>query len=323
MVDRDPDAPMIIKRLDDEGIEYLYHFTNLENLTGISSHNALCSKKVLETCGEWPCPSPGGNDLSHVQDRKNNNWEKIALNFTPQTPMVYHKKRRDHLCFLLIAKEVAGWRDVIFTDTNSASTNHTRATGIAGMSSVRFDKVREAYIPNDSDWIKYVQAEALVPNLIPMEHVEKIVFVSEASMRLGSRFWGDNAHPEFKIEMPIFEDIPDPENPTIGFPYVLNIILTNEIITRINVHGIDSSISKYHRKKDSHITSIIRVNIFAGTKGVVKWTDGIEGNIEFQQSGKRIWWPSVSLDDLPDGLITMEVTLNNILWATYSFEVVS
>ena len=43
----------------------------------------------------------GGNPLSHSLDRYHGNWDKVSLNFTPYTPMAYHRKRAQHLCFLL------------------------------------------------------------------------------------------------------------------------------------------------------------------------------------------------------------------------------
>lgn len=101
-----PDVNAILARLKQERINALYHFTSVENLLNICEMQALCSKKMLEDEGRWPPPIPGGNTLSHSLDRYNGNWDKVPLNLTPHTPMVYGKKRKEHLCFFIINYEV-------------------------------------------------------------------------------------------------------------------------------------------------------------------------------------------------------------------------
>jgi hypothetical protein len=112
---KDPEASQILARLKREKIESLCHFTSVENLPSISKYHALCSKQFLESCGEWPCSNPGGNALSHSLDKINDNWDKVHLNLTPHTPMVYHKKSDSHLCFFVVSLEVAGWEGTVFT----------------------------------------------------------------------------------------------------------------------------------------------------------------------------------------------------------------
>ena len=201
-------AQEIISFLQRERIDFLYHFTCIENLPGISRHGALCSKAILESCGEWPVSNPGGNSWSHDQDRRNDNWDKIALSFIPQTQMFYNRKSEKHFCFFVISLEVAGWTDVLFTDTNSASVNHNRATGLEGLNLIDFEMVRAPYLPTQH-WGIYHQAEVLIPQRIPMEFVSKIVFISEASMDLGERFWESGEHPDFDIDIPLFQIQPD------------------------------------------------------------------------------------------------------------------
>jgi len=126
---RHGEADRILNRLQRENIRCLYHFTSIENLPCIRQTNALCSKETLEAEGLWPCPEPGGNELSHRLDQTNQNWDKVSLNFTPWTPMAYLKKQASHLCFFVVEVAVAGFEGVIFTDTNATSGDQHRAAG--------------------------------------------------------------------------------------------------------------------------------------------------------------------------------------------------
>src|SRR5262245_40068630 len=126
------DATEILRRLRQERMTTLYHFTSIRNLRAIREMNALCSKAFLETAGCWPCPEAGGNNLSHNLDLVNGNWDKVSVSFTPHTPMIYHRKRASHICFFVLKVEVAAYAGVIFTDRNAAKIqNQRRAAGLA------------------------------------------------------------------------------------------------------------------------------------------------------------------------------------------------
>jgi len=320
----DADAPKIITRLGDENILYLYHFTSIENLPGISKHKALCSKEYLESCGDWPVIKPGGNSWSHEQDRRHDNWGYIATSLTPQTQMFFRRKSEERFCFFLISLEVAGWRDVLFTDTNSAKNGHNRETGLGGLDLINFEMVRAPYIPQDENWHKYHMAEVLVPNRIPIEFISKIAFVSEISSEEGKRLWGGDDHPEFIIDRLNFQNIPNPLHRNTGFPYVTSIMLTDSRLNRENYREVTTNLSQFDRIKASVISAIIKINTIAGTKGKVIWSpNGIESDVEFPNSRNYTWWPHVSIDELPDGPGIMEIRLNDIVWATKQYEVTS
>src|SRR5437870_5048980 len=119
MAKKSPDADAITSRLDREGIAALYHFTSIENLPRIARAQALSSKAVLEKTGNWPPPEPGGNEISFIQDRQNDNWDKVPFNFRTCTPMAWGVRRAKHLCFFVVGSQVATWEGVVFTDTNA------------------------------------------------------------------------------------------------------------------------------------------------------------------------------------------------------------
>jgi hypothetical protein len=137
-----PDAGQILQRLRQEQITGLYHFTSIENLPLIREMNALCSKAVLETAGCWPCLEPGGNSLSHNLDHWNGNWDKVSVNFTPHTPMAYHRKRASHLCFFVLRIKVAAYAGVfLLIKTLTAKVNGAPKVSLGWISFIsrRFD----------------------------------------------------------------------------------------------------------------------------------------------------------------------------------------
>src|SRR5579884_212127 len=156
-----PEAAAIHTRLTKEGIKALYHFTSVENLPSICQTQALCSKQTLEGKRLWPPPSTGGKGPSHSLDRYKGNWDKVSLSLTPHTPMIFHRKKEQHLCFLLVSLEVATWLGVEFTDTNAArTTNYHRGQGLSGLNYIKFDVIRATPRPWDREgWVYPVQAE--------------------------------------------------------------------------------------------------------------------------------------------------------------------
>jgi hypothetical protein len=153
-MDLHPDAHNISARLKKEGITALYHFTSVENLPLVSQHQALSSKEVLESNGDWPVPQPGGNERSHALDRQKGNWDFVSLNFTPHTPMAYDKKKVLHLCFMEISTDVAFREGVIFTDSNATYHAHNRGEGMSGLELVNFEMVRSDPLPWNREWFE-------------------------------------------------------------------------------------------------------------------------------------------------------------------------
>jgi ssDNA thymidine ADP-ribosyltransferase DarT-like protein len=186
-----PNSGQILRRLRQEEITALYHFTSIENLRLIREMGALCSKFVLETAHSWPCPEPGGNNLSHSLDSIRGNLDKVSVSFSPYMPMVYHKKRSSHLCFFILKVEVATHPGVLFTDRNAASTQgQRRAAGLSGLDLVDFRAFRSHRPWDRAGWIEPVQAEVLIPGKVPLGDVREVVFARDASLQEGERVGG-------------------------------------------------------------------------------------------------------------------------------------
>ncbi len=284
--------------------------------------NALCAKLTLEDCNAWPAPYPGGNELSHSLDRYHDNWDKIGLNFTPYTPMAYRKKPERHICFFIVKPEVAAWEGVMFTDINATSTSHSRGEGLDGLDLVRLDVMRQQPRGWDREgWVLPVQAEILVPKAIPLEYVDKVVFVSKASLAEGLRLWGSSEHLRFEEAPSYFADGPGSISP-FGFSYVVELVLTPERVDKDNVsqHHWPHR-TRFVWKNDGRLTAVASVYALAGTTARVKWEPaGIETTTQFETSNEYWHWRSVSMEKLPVGQCWVEYYLNEIRWARIDFE---
>jgi len=167
---RHPQAEQILRRLRQEQVSALYHFTSIENLPCIRDMQVLCSKQLLEDEDRWPPLVPGGDALSHSLDRRHDNWGMVSCSFTPRTPMAYRRKPNSHLCFFVVQIEVATFSGVFFTDINGTANDHQRAEGIPGVNLIHFDVIQSFPRPWEREgWFRYVQAETLVPNCIPLD----------------------------------------------------------------------------------------------------------------------------------------------------------
>lgn len=323
-VSRHPQAEQILRRLQQEKIAVLYHFTSIENLPCIRDMQALCSKQLLEDEGRWPCAAPGGDDLSHSLDSYHGNWEMVSCNFTPRTPMAYHKKQQHHLCFFVIQIDIAAFNGVFFTDANATANGHERAEGLAGIELVNFAAIRSSPRPWDKEgWVRQVQAEVLVPDCIMLDYVIEVTFVSEASLWEAGRLWGLQPHPPFRIEPHHFEDIRS-GNPVLTFPVLLDWLLTNESVDKSNYRIPYSHKSHFIRQPGGRITVLAHIRVLAGTRVYIKWYPGEQvTECLFEKSSGYYLWPSIAMDQLPDGPCSVLCYLNDICWAMLEFELVS
>ena len=320
-----PDGEKIIQKLRQEGICVLYHFTSIENLPSIRDMDALCSKQSLEDSDRWPPPEPGGNDLSHQLDHSTGNWDKLSLNFTPNTPMAYWKKRQSHLCFFVLELSVASHTGVLFTNTNAAAGTQDRQSGLEGLGLVDFNAVRSAPHPWDREgWVRPVQAEVLVPTQIPLACVTEVTFVSQASQEEAERLWGPARHPPFRVEPCHFADLPHLPKPVIGFPYVASVLLTDEIVDQSNYMLPRVHKSAFHRQTNGRITVFVELSALAGTRATFTWNPGgYSDTTEFEQSTEYWHWASIAMESLPDGSCFIDYCLDGIRWTRVCFELES
>jgi hypothetical protein len=283
----------IMDILKKNNIESLWHYTDIKNLPLIKILNGLRSKEYLERNRYWGRKNeifPGGDSISHALDRKLNNWDKISLNFTPYTPLAYHKKREKHLVFIEISPEVAGYRDVYFTDCNATRMRNSqeREKGRKGLQHVRFDMVHRAYEPQNQDWNKYVQAEVLVPHYIPKNMFKAVHFVSVASKKYGEFLWDEKCD-IFQIEQETFHDTYSYKESVIQFPYIREVIISRREVSEENVHAIRTNAD--HLVQENFFWVIVHLYAIAGTRVSVDIREIKERrDKELESEGDCIWW---------------------------------
>jgi hypothetical protein len=185
---------------------------------------------------------------------------------------------------------------------------------------VDFRAIRSLPDPGDRDgWVKPVQAEVLVPDRIPLSFVEKVSFVSEASLQEAERQW-NGQHPPFEVRRNHFADYPSP-NPTLNFPHLVKISLTSMKIDKSNASVAVQS-THFRRRAVEQVTAIADVSVLAGSKGTFTWRPtGSESNTEFESTGGYWHWASISIDELPSGVCAVDYRISGIRWATLPFHV--
>lgn len=232
--------------------------------------------------------------------------------------MAFHKKKNFHLIFIEIDPLVAIFEDVYFTDSNATRllNGHTREKGVKGLLSVKFDIINSVPRPNDKRWIKYVQAEVLVPNHIPIEFFKKIHFISESSLKLGQYLWSGNCD-IFSVTPSVFADY-HRDTWVIINPYLDKITMTYEEVTKYNVQENHADVENIIRGK----TFWIKVSLFAvaGSKTSVILRDLnndviVHNEVEFWKESGYYWYPKIKIpEDYYHDEVILEVFLDEILW---------
>lgn len=231
----------ILGMLERNMIASLWHFTDIRNLPNIKKLDGLRSKEYLEQNKQWGGRDlfPGGDALSHNLDRNLGNWEKISLNFMPHTPIAYKKKREKHLVFIEIDAGVAAFPNVYFTDCNAARTKNKqlREKGMVGLTNVNFSIINGPAEPWNKNWLKYVQAEILVPHHIPLSKIKAIHFISNASKEYGEILWGERCN-LFCISPGVFYDYYRKDKGALQFSYVKEVFISTRAIPKSRVYAI-------------------------------------------------------------------------------------
>lgn len=318
MIKTSSEAQQILQILKNHNIQSLWHFTDIRNLPLIKKFNGLRSKEFLENRGYLTKVYCGGNELSHNLDRELGNWDKISLNFTPYTPMAYHIKKEKHLVFIEIDISVATFEGVFFTDCNATRLRNgqKREKGVKGLRNVRFEHIQSKPKPYDQDWVKFVQAEVLVPHHIPVEYFKKIHFISEASLMLGEYLWSDS-HPSFTVTPEIFADYHGCNWVTIN-PYLDKIIITHEEITKDNVENDHSDVKNIKRNKKFWMKIYLFATAGTKVRVILKDLDNHilkEVEMEFEKESNWCWFPNFLIPaEYPYDELILEITLDEILW---------
>lgn len=160
--------------LNDNGIEYLYHFTDKRNLSSIKRHGGLYSWAYCER-NNIAIPNQGGDDFSRSLDRRYGLQDYVRLSFCEDHPMAYRLKQSGaDIVVLKISTDVALLKDTLYSDINAADSAHTHGGSLAHLRMVNFDAVKRTYVSKDDPDFKPHQAEVMVKTFVPLKYILNI-----------------------------------------------------------------------------------------------------------------------------------------------------
>ena len=160
--------------LDNNGIRYLYHFTDRRNIPSIKRHGGLFSWQYCDTHG-ITIPSPGGIGFGRNLDLRYGLEDYVRLSFCKEHPMKYIAMKDGRIqnpVVLLIDIEVAYLKGTLFFFFFATKTGHKTGGALNDLSKVRFDIVK---LPNhfnlEEPEKSFYQAEILVKTFIPKRYI--------------------------------------------------------------------------------------------------------------------------------------------------------
>lgn len=163
--------------LDRYNIKKLYHFTDRDNLENIIRHGGLFSWADCESRG-INIPKPGGSSTSRALDRRDGLQKYVRVSFTTQHPMMYvamNDGRISNPVILEIDPEVIFWKGSRYADRNATKNGARVGEDIEDFKRIHFTSVKaKKHFDLDPDEQPFFQAEILVPNFIPLQHIKNI-----------------------------------------------------------------------------------------------------------------------------------------------------
>lgn len=163
------DSNIYLQHLRDNGIYYLYHFTDRKNIANIREAGGLYSWKFLED-HDMIVPNPGGDELSRSLDRRYGLQDYVRLSFCKNHPMSFrHRKAGADIVVLKISLEPVILKDTLFSDMNATDKLHKHGGTLDDLKRVRFECTRLDYAEGMDR--KYQQAEVLVKTFLPAKYI--------------------------------------------------------------------------------------------------------------------------------------------------------
>lgn len=162
------------KLLQDNGISYLYHFTDRRNLDSIRKNGGLYSWYYCQN-NNIDIPYPGGDSNSKYLDQSFGLQDYVRLSFCEDHPMSWRLQQEGYDLVLLKVKIDAAWiNNTIFSDINAADKMHHHGGTLEDLKKVDFNSTKLHYVRKDSPFFKSHQAEVLVRTFLPLEYIINI-----------------------------------------------------------------------------------------------------------------------------------------------------
>lgn len=180
------DAQEIVQFLLNNGIRYLYHFTEESNLPLIKSRKGLYSWSYLVS-HNMKIPSPGGNDMSRRLDWDKGLEDYVRLSLCKSHPMAFRiyqeSEGRANLVLLRIKLDVTMFESTRFSNVNATDNRAKTGTDLEFIQdNLDFEAIALDWCWGRDPRHKTRQAEVLVKTFIPsrfivnLDHPEKMTF---------------------------------------------------------------------------------------------------------------------------------------------------
>lgn len=159
------------------GIDFLYHFTHVDNMPsirehGLLSHNAAQQAGAVSVDISDPDVQELRGDKSAF-DRPLHDY--VPLYFNPKNPMLYRRRNiQNDLVILLFDRALLVQDGVIFTDGNAANRPTNFFNDISRLADLDWACIRAEYWNDHPDGTRIRCAEVLVPDAIPFSAIQRI-----------------------------------------------------------------------------------------------------------------------------------------------------
>lgn len=170
----------ILRLLRENGVVYLYHFTDRRNLESIRKHGGLFSWQTCLNRG-ITIPYAGGDGNSRLLDRRHGLQDYVRLSLCDDHPMMWRLKQMGYdLVLLKIKVDAAVLRDTLFSDMNATDNQHSHGGSLQDLKKIRFSATKRRYVSRDDADFKYHQAEVMVKTFIPAEYIVNLDYPQAA-----------------------------------------------------------------------------------------------------------------------------------------------
>lgn len=157
--------------LDNNGIQYLYHFTDKRNIPSIKLHGGLYSWLYCKK-NNITIPCQGGDYDSQELDKKYGLEDYVRLSFCNDHPMAYRLLQSgSDIVILRIKADVALLKGTLFSDINAADKLHTHGGELEDLERVNFNATQRKYISRNGADFKPHQAEVMVKTFVSKEYI--------------------------------------------------------------------------------------------------------------------------------------------------------
>lgn len=170
------DWQAIIDVLNENGIRYLYHFTDRSNIPLIKRYGGLLSWAYCERHG-IRIPKPGGGQLSRQLDVSRNLQDYVRISFTREHPMKYKAKNDGRITDpvnLIIDIRAACIASALYSNKNATIMREPVNIGstIDDLKQIHFRSVKASkHFDLDDEERPYFQAEIMIKTFLSKKYI--------------------------------------------------------------------------------------------------------------------------------------------------------